>query len=212
MKPLLIVTITCVILIIIWIVVSYRVDTSLSEPSYVVVEKKDSYEIRRYDPYLIATVVVDGDSYRDRTNKAFGLLANYIFGGNSTKTSIEMTTPVQTKTDSVKIEMTTPVVTEQNGSQLTMSFVLPERFTLENVPKPLIPEITLTQKPVTITATKGFSGLAGEEKSNKQKETLMDAIAQNNLEPTSAPQILQYNQPWIFPWARRNEVSVEIKG
>ena len=201
------------IIIIMWIVVSYIIDKKIKQPAYIVVEERDSYQIRRYEPYLLATVTVEGSSERERSSKAFRLLANYIFGGNSTQTSIEMTVPVQTETNSsTQIEMTAPIVTQQDGSELTMSFVLPSRFTLENVPKPLTPEVSLEQKLVTITATKRFTGLVNEKKSNLQKKILLENIKSDGLEIVSSPQILQYNQPWVFPWFRRNEASVEIKG
>jgi len=197
-------------LIIIWIILSYIIDKKIQEPVYVVVEEKEGYEVRRYDPYLIATVTVEGETSSRRSGKAFRLLANYIFGGNSTKTSIEMTVPVQT--EAVQIEMTAPVATEQNGSILTMSFVLPQRFTLENVPKPLTPEVSLHQKPMTITATKSFTGLVRGERSRVMEQEFLKQIRSDGLEEVSSPQILQYNQPWIFPWFKRNEVSIEIKG
>jgi len=162
---------------------------------------------------MVAMVTVEGDSEREQTGKAFRILASYIFGGNSAKTSIEMTVPVQTETgSSVQIEMTAPVVTEQQESELTMSFVLPKRFTLENAPKPLTPEVKLKQKLVTITAAKRFTGIISEENSRRHKRILVDAVEADGLETLSSPQILQYNQPWVFPWLRRNEVSIEIKG
>ncbi len=44
------------------------------EPVYEVLEAADDYEVRRYEPYLVAEVDVEGD-FGDAGNKAFRILA-----------------------------------------------------------------------------------------------------------------------------------------
>ena len=67
-------------------------------------------EIRRYGPRLAAETTVSGGE-SDARSKGFQTLAGYIFGGNTTKTSIDMTAPVaQSKASpSQSIDMTAPV-------------------------------------------------------------------------------------------------------
>ena len=50
-----------VVAIIIWIVGTLIVVRGIEEPAYVLVEKRDGYEIRDYSGYIIAEVEVDGD-------------------------------------------------------------------------------------------------------------------------------------------------------
>ncbi len=46
----------------------YVLQTNIKEPAYTVLQKKDGYEIRKYDPYLIAHISFPG-SYKAVTNK-----------------------------------------------------------------------------------------------------------------------------------------------
>jgi len=52
---------------------------ALEEPTYEVLLTVGDVEFRRYEPYMLAEVTVDGDS-QDR--RAFRILAGYIFGDN----------------------------------------------------------------------------------------------------------------------------------
>ena len=93
--------------LVIWTLGSYLVVRNLEEPSYTVIEKRNGYEIRQYQPYIIAETEVTG-SYDEATNAGFRIIADYIFGNNTAKESIAMTTPVLEQT-SEKIAMTTPI-------------------------------------------------------------------------------------------------------
>ena len=55
------------------------------EPKYELIEKSGEFELRQYQPMLIAEVLVDGDMDQV-SGKGFRLIANYIFGNNITKT------------------------------------------------------------------------------------------------------------------------------
>lgn len=63
---------------VLWSLGSWLVVRTIEEPRYVVVEKRNGYEIRDYAPYIVAEVEVSGS--RDvGLNKGFRLLADYIF-------------------------------------------------------------------------------------------------------------------------------------
>lgn len=65
-------------------------------------------------------------------------MAGYIFGGNTTKSSIAMTAPVMdTAKVSETIAMTAPVMdTLSNSGKHIVAFTMPSSYTLENLPKP----------------------------------------------------------------------------
>ncbi|MDJ0916499.1 MAG: heme-binding protein [Woeseiaceae bacterium] len=66
------------------------------EPEYELLRASDEYEIRRYAPYIVAEVDVSG-SFRSAGNKAFRILAGYIFGDNQPQAKMNMTVPVESK-------------------------------------------------------------------------------------------------------------------
>jgi hypothetical protein len=52
-----------------------------------VVFKKDAYEIRQYEPIIVAQTIVNED-FENAGNTGFRILAGYIFGGNQFQTEI----------------------------------------------------------------------------------------------------------------------------
>lgn len=121
----------------IWITGTLFVIRGIEGPSYMVIEKKDGYEIREYEAYIVAEVEVEGDM-RTAMNSGFRQLAGYIFGGNTTKSSIAMIVPVMDTTKaSENIAMTSPVMERvSNSGKRIVAFTMPSKYTLENLPKP----------------------------------------------------------------------------
>ena len=67
--------------------------TMLETPNYRVIKKSGSYEVREYEPMIIARTLVRSD-YKEATYTGFRRIANYIFGGNEKNMEIAMTAPV----------------------------------------------------------------------------------------------------------------------
>jgi len=77
---------------------------AIEEPAYISIEKKDAFEIREYQPKIIAQVLVNG-TFDSASSKGFRLLADFIFGNNTTNEGakkIEMTAPVVSRDASEK--------------------------------------------------------------------------------------------------------------
>lgn len=92
--------------------------------------------------YIVAETTVAG-GFTDGLESGFRIIADYIFGNNTSKTSIAMTTPVL-ETTAEKISMTVPVIStlgEEAGR--TVSFVLPAKYTPETLPQPNNPAVNL---------------------------------------------------------------------
>ena len=102
----------------------------IEKPTYTVLEKVGEFEIRQYNPYLIAETRVDAD-FKDAGNVAFRRLFRYISGENKAQESISMTAPVIQKADSEKISMTAPVTQQRSGQQYAVSFVMPSKYSLQ---------------------------------------------------------------------------------
>jgi hypothetical protein len=87
---------SCRILVGIGTLLFATITMAIEEPSYEVLEQADEYEVRRYAPYLVAEVDVEGD-FGEAGNKAFRLLSGYIFGDNQTEEKMSMTAPVESR-------------------------------------------------------------------------------------------------------------------
>ena len=183
------------------------------EPSYEVLARADEYEVRRYEPYLVAEVDVEGD-FGEAGNKAFRLLAAYIFGENQTEERMSMTTPVESRPreEGVRMSMTAPVTsTKSAGDEYTYAFVMERKYTMDTLPRPRDPRIRLEKRAARVMAVRRYSGRWTEENYLENEAKLMEALSADGRRPIGAPILARYNSPFT-PWfLRRNEVMVEIE-
>jgi hypothetical protein len=179
------------------------------EPAFVATPAPDGFEIREYEPMIIAETEVSGDM-DDAMNPAFRRLAGYIFGKNITRESIEMTAPVVMEQRSQKIEMTAPVVMEEQGDTTWMAFVMPEEWTMETLPIPVDKRVRLREVPARRMAVLQFTGFLNERRINAHAEKLMGWLDENGYETIGTWQAAGYDPPWTLPFLRRNEIMVEL--
>ena len=66
---------------------------AIETPEYRLISSEGKFEVRDYDSFLIAKTTVEND-YKEATVTGFRRIANYIFGGNKSQLSINMTAPV----------------------------------------------------------------------------------------------------------------------
>lgn len=184
---------------------------AIEEPAYEVLLETRYYEVRRYQPYIVAEVDVD-DDFKRAGNSAFRVLAGYIFGDNEPQQKMEMTAPVESR-EGVRMNMTAPV-TSQAGTgagRYTYAFVMERKYTMDTLPEPTNPDIRLVQRPERVMAVHRYSGTWSEERYREHEKTLLDALAVDRVEITASPVFARYNAPFT-PWfLRRNEIMVEIE-
>ena len=128
---------------------------AIDEPRYAVVRSYDAFEVRRYEGYLVAETTVRAAA-EEAGNQGFRALAAYIFGGNKGARKIEMTAPVAQS--SVKIAMTAPVTQTASDDASVIQFAMPSEWTLETLPEPLDPMVSVRAMPARTLAVIGYSG------------------------------------------------------
>ncbi len=184
--------------------------SNVEQPKFNVIKSDRNIEIRDYAPQIIATTVVAGE--RDKAaNEGFRKVANYIFGDNTSDSEIAMTAPVKQQS-SEKIAMTAPVVQQKDADGTwTVSFVMPEKYSIESLPKPNDAEVILEVVPQKRYAVIRFRGTWREKNLEKNTQILLEYMQENDLTPISQPIYAFYNPPWTLPFLRHNEVMLEVK-
>ena len=195
-----------------WALGSYLVIARIEEPSYTVLEKKDGYEIRQYQPYIMAKTTVTG-TYAEATNKGFRIIADYIFGNNTKKESIAMTTPVlESEAGSEKIAMTTPVLESAGeNNERTIAFVLPSKYTLDTLPAPNNNAVAFEEVPARKVAALRFTWYASESRMETKKELLQGYLKRDNITVSGTAETARYNPPLSMPLLLRNEVLIPLE-
>jgi hypothetical protein len=170
------------------------------EPDYQVVQKLDDIEVRQYQAYAVAEVVVPGPA-ADAGNAAFPILAGYIFGKNKGERKLAMTAPVTQAAEPVKLEMTAPVTQAAAPGGFRVQFVLPKGVTMANAPEPLDARVTLRDIAPSRVAVIRYSGFWSEANYQQHLEKLRGAVR---------AVYSRYNAPFT-PWfLRRNEIWLHL--
>ena len=134
---------------------------------------EDAFEVRRYEPYLVAETLVAG-SADEAGSQGFRMLAGYIFGKNKGAREIAMTAPVvQTPT---KIAMTAPVAQSPGAGGYVVQFAMPAEWTLETLPEPTDPAVRLRAVPARRVAVIRYSGTWSQERYAEHLAKLQDAL------------------------------------
>ncbi len=183
---------------------------AIEEPQYSVVEADGDFEIRRYQPYIVAEVTVDG-SMRETGNSAFRILAGYIFGNNRSNTEMNMTAPVESREGGERMNMTAPVETVPDGDgSYVYSFVMESRYTLDTLPVPVDPRIRIREVPARTMAVHSFSGRWTDGNYERNEAALFTSLRDRDLVTVGEPVFARYNGPFTPSFMRRNEIMIEI--
>jgi len=195
---------------------------AIEEPKYKVLFNDGSMEVRRYEPLLMAEVLVEGDM-DEASNKGFRLIADYIFGNNqnpdnTASAKIAMTAPVTVVPESSKISMTAPVTVAPqsvqpdsgNTSTWRVHFVMPSQYSLSTIPKPKNKAVSLRDVPEKYFVVLKYSGFNTESKVRRLNDEVLAWSQSKGLKTLGLPQLARYDPPWTLPMFRRNEIMVEI--
>ena len=183
---------------------------AIEEPEYSVESKTAKYEIRKYGPVVVAETKVDSD-FEGAGNRAFRILAGYIFGANKSKIKIAMTAPVNQESAAEKIAMTAPVNQIKTASGFLEQFTMPKTYTLETLPVPNDQKVQLRQLAARKVAVLAYSGSWSESRYNKKLAVLREDLKRDGVEAVGEPSLARFNSPFQLWFLRRNEVWIEVK-
>ena len=161
---------------------------AIEQPKFTVLQTTDVFEIRKYEPYVVAEVVVAGPA-TDAGNNAFPLLAGYIFGKNKGERRFDMTAPVTQ----------------------TVQFMMPGAYTLATLPEPLDARVKLREIPEQTVAVIKYSGTWSQSNYDEHLGMLKKALTQANIATQGEPVYSRYNAPFT-PWfMRTNEIWFKVR-
>jgi hypothetical protein len=183
---------------------------AIEEPKYEVIRQFGGVELRQYASYVVAEVVLEA-SAQEAGNRAFPILAGYIFGKNKGEKKFAMTAPVIQSATPAKMEMTAPVMQAEVPGGMRVQFVLPEGVTLASAPEPLDPRVSLRQIPASQWAVIRYSGTWSQENFDVHLGKLHAALEAAGVATQGSPVLARYNAP-LTPWfLRRNEIWLALR-
>jgi DNA gyrase inhibitor GyrI len=165
------------------------------QPDYTVKKKDIEFEIRQYTNFLTATVESEGER-DDAISKGFRILFKYISGENKNKESISMTVPVMQKST--------------GNNKWNVSFVVPKKFNLQNVPQPDNQSVKIINNPNLKVIVITFSGLFSNENIKENEAKIRNYIKEKGLKIEEPAIYAGYNSPWTLWFLKRNEVLFKL--
>lgn len=183
---------------------------AIEEPDFEVFQRLDAVEIRQYAPYVVAEVTVPGPA-DSAGNRAFPLLAGYIFGKNKGERKMAMTAPLTQTPTPVKMAMTAPVTQAPVAEGYLVQFVLPKGVTLDTAPEPLDARVKIREVAAHRVAVVRFSGFWSEDNYQRHLTQLTTGLQAAGLRWKGEPVYSRYDAPWT-PWfLRRNEIWLALE-
>ncbi|XP_023530707.1 uncharacterized protein LOC111793169 isoform X1 [Cucurbita pepo subsp. pepo] len=168
----------------------------LESPKYEILKRTANYEVRKYAPFIV--VETSGDKLAG--SAGFNTVAGYIFGKNSAKEKIPMTTPVFTQTF------------DSESPKVSIQIVLPSEKDLYSLPDPEQDTIGLRKVEGGTAAVLKFSGKPTEEIVQEKAKELRSSLIKDGLKPGNGCLLARYNDPgrtWNF--IMRNEVLIWLE-
>jgi hypothetical protein len=153
---------------IIFITLGIKNAMAIEEATYSTLIKEDKLEVRLYEPHILAETLVDAE-FDSAGNKAFKRLFNYISGNNTAQAKVAMTAPVGQEQASQKISMTVPVGQQAKNNKWAVSFMMPASYSIDTLPKPKDPNVTIRQVPEQYIAAIKYSGFWSQKTINNTK-------------------------------------------
>jgi hypothetical protein len=182
----------------------------IEQARYSVIEKEGKFEIRQYEPCIVAETLVESD-FDSAGNAAFRRLFNYISGQNRQRESIAMTAPVNQQARSEKIAMTAPVSQQKSQDKWAVSFVMPSKYTMQTLPEPLDPMVTLREIPGRRMAALRYSGTWSQRRYEDKRACLEVLIRDKGMRISGEAIFARYDPPFQLFFLRRNEVLIPVE-
>jgi hypothetical protein len=185
------------VILCVWAYAGYRAISAMKTPTYKVIYKNRSYEIREYAPYIIIETVIQGD-YDDAIAHGKKFLDSYVSGENASSTKIEGTFFLRES------------VSGEKGDTHYISYILPATYSLEQLPAPLTRDVrihTISDQKVVVMQ---FAGNPSALKIDQMKRNLQRLLNANSVIQLSDPVYVRFTPTNIVPFLMRNEVQVVI--
>ena len=110
-----------------------------------------------------------------------------------------------------RIAMTAPVQMWDNDSGSMMSFTMPSKYSIKDLPSPIDKGVEIVEVDEYVVAVLPFSGLSRNSKARRLMAKLETLVQASGLTAEGAPVLAVYDNPGTtLPFMRRNEIHLPL--
>lgn len=182
---------------------------AIEEAAYEVLEEDGDFQLRAYEPHIVATTTVESEM-TSAGNQGFRILYRYITGDNIAREELEAGGAVEQESVGRNIAMTAPVGQEQMEDKWIVSFMMPSKYTLETLPEPKDERVELREVPARTIAAVGYTGFWSEANYERHKDQLKRWLDEREIAIVGTPIWARYDSPFTLWFMRRNEVLIPV--
>lgn len=165
---------------------------------YQVLQQYDGFELREYEPCVVAEVIISGD-YSSAASKAFRHLFTYISKGNQASQAIAMTAPVIAVTEN-----------SLESEEWKVHFVMPAGATLKDLPLPASSIVELRELPIEHCVALSFRGRATKGACEKKEEILRLSAQREHFSLSHETRVCRFDPPFKPGFMHYNEIVIPI--
>ena len=170
----------------------------LEKPKFLLLLADGPIQVRNYNEMVSAEIITKGDRYGG-LRAGFIPLASYIGAKQRDGEKISMTAPVMQQMD-------------QKNKFWKISFFMPSKFSLEQLPPAIQNDILLAKVPSRLMAVISFNGVANDLLLDKKISELKKWVSQSKFELLGEPKPIYayYNDPSTPGFFRKNEIMLPL--
>ncbi|MFO6463137.1 SOUL family heme-binding protein [Jannaschia sp. KMU-145] len=173
-------------------------------PAYEVLSTEGQFELRRYAGQIVAETTATGPK-SEVEDDLFPRLAGFIFASERDGPEIDMTTPVQLAPEGIS------VADDPTGAGVyTMRFVMPAKWTIDTLPRPRDPRVSIREVPARRVAVLSFKGAATDEVLRSKAAALRAHVAEQGWTAEGAVEFASYDPPVTPAPFKLHEVRVAV--
>lgn len=181
----------------IWSAYGYLSVVDREPQTYSLVDRRDGYEVRRYESAVAIEVAVSG-TYREALTRGTIALTEYISGANMEVSKIRATSPV--------------IVEASIGSDSHIfSLFLPKKFVKGDVPTPANKNVIVRTLPSRTFAVLSFSWSNTAETVALKKQELVELLERDGIERIGTPHVALYNTEGTPPFMLHTEIWIPVE-
>lgn len=179
-----------VLVLVIWILVSFFAIWGVEQPQYILVQEAKGYEVRDYPSHTVFETMAKG-TLGEASNAGFKTLFDYI-----SARQIKMTAPVVVRT------------VGEMGNTHIVSFYIPAGLKVETYTGTSTIKVRNIEEQHFAVYT--FTGLPTDERIYDEKQKFLRMLTRDDVVLLSDFVFARYNPPFTIPFLMKNEIWVAI--
>ncbi|HPU54014.1 MAG TPA: heme-binding protein [Burkholderiaceae bacterium] len=181
----------------------------VEEPPFIVLRTEDEFEVRRYEPHVLAEAALPGPADY-AADAGFHLLNEYLAGRNTSRRRFGTHSPLILTPAATSLDARVPMIPSMAVNGFVVQFVMPIGQALSELPVPKDSRVRLRSVASETRIVHRYAGNWSQQTYRRHLETLRRAVAHAGMSTRGEPAFVRFDAPYVLPFLRRNEIWLAV--